>query len=406
LTGNSDVPRPTNFAYEYVTEPMSTNYDIKGGNASVMGFRLGKFGNPDTKWEAVENYNVGLDATILQGKFGVGFDLYRKTTTNMLIQAAYSGLSGGADAPYINYGSMRNTGYDLNLSYHGAKGDWRWDVDLNLSHYHNEVLSLASENDYALYGWGTRFDDAVTRTIKGHAISEFFGYKVNGFYTSIADVKACIPLGAEKTMTDAEAARYIGKYRYADTDGNGVLTENDRTVLGSPHPDVIGGLNLSLSWKHWDLTMFWYSTIGNKLFNNTAYFTDFQLFRGNRSSRMRDLSWEPGKTNAVLPILDSGDTYDQRVSSYFVEDGSFLRMKNILIGYTFPKSLLKKLTISNLRLYAQVENALTFTKYRGLDPEFTNADVSAGNGADLNRGIDMGAWPNIIRIIGGVNFAF
>ena len=406
LTGNSDVPRTTNFAYEYVTEPMSTSYDMSGSNGPNTGYRLGNFGNPNTKWEAVENYNAGLDATILQGKFGVGLDLYRKTTTNMLIQAAYSSLSGGAGAPYINFGSMRNTGYDLNLSYHGTKSYWKWDVDLNLSHYHNEVLQLAAADDYALWSYGTRFDDPITRTIKGHPISEFYGYKVNGFYESVADVKACIPLGADKGMSDAEAARYVGKFRYADIDGNGILDENDRTVLGSPHPDLIAGLNLSLTYKQWDLTMFWYSTIGNKLFNNTLLFTDFQTFRGDRSSRMRDLSWELGKTNAILPILDMGDTYCNKVNSYFVEDGSFLRLKNILIGYTFPKSLLKKLTISNLRLYVQVENVLTFTKYRGLDPEFTNADVGGGSGADLSRGLDMGAWPNIIRVIGGVNFAF
>jgi len=406
LTGNSDVPRTTNFAYEYVTDPGTTNYDITGTNSGSMGYKLNNFGNTETKWEAVENYNVGLDATVLQGKFGAGIDFYRKTTTNMLIQAAYSGLAGGANAPYINFGSMRNTGYDANLSYHGSKGDWKWDVDLNLSHYHNVVLQLASADDYAIWKYGTRFDDPITRTIKGQPISEFFGYKITGFYTSVADVRALIPLGASSDMSDAEAARYIGKYKYQDTDGNGTLDANDRTVLGSPHPDLISGLNLSLTWKHWDLTMFWYSTLGNKLFNNTLLFTDFQTFPGNHSSRMLNDSWEPGKTNAILPILDSGDTYDNKVNSYFVEDGSFLRMKNLLIGYTFPKSMLKKLTISNLRLYAQVENLITFTKYRGLDPEFTNSDVSAGSGADLMRGLDMGAWPNIIRIIGGINFAF
>ena len=416
LTGNSDVPRATNFAFEYITEPISTNYDMGGTNSGNMGYRLNNFGNAETKWEAVENYNAGLDATVLQGKFGVGFDVYRKTTTNMLIQAAYSGLAGKGNSPYINFGSMRNTGYDLNLSYHGYKGDWKWDVDLNLSHYKNEVLQLAAADDYALWGWGTRFDDPITRTIKGHPISEFYGYKITGFYTSVADVRSLIPLGADPGMSDAEAARYIGKYKYAlntiktDDKGNPLSTQyldaSDRQVLGSPHPDLIGGLNIAITWKHWDFTMFWYSTIGNKLFNNTLLFTDFQTFPGNHSSRLLNDSWTPTNPNAILPILDSGDTYDNKVNSYFVENGSFLRMKNLLIGYTFPKSLLKKWTISNLRLYAQVENAITFTKYRGLDPELTNSDVSGGSGADLMRGIDMGAWPNIIRITGGINFAF
>jgi len=415
LTGNSDVPRATNFAYQYTTDPQVTNYDIAGTNKGTMGFRLNDYGNADTKWEAVENYNGGLDATLMQGKFGIGLDVYRKTTTNMLIQAAYSALAGQANAPYINFGSMRNTGYDLNLSYHGNKGDWRWDVDLNLSHYHNVVLKLSPVSEtYSLWKDGTRINGSATRTTAGHAVSEFYGYKIIGFYENADEVLACRPLGTSDKMDKTEAAQWVGKFKFAeltekkDDKGNILhyINANDRTFLGSPHPDVIGGLNLSLSYKNWDFTMFWYSTIGNKIFNNTLAFTDFQLFRGNRSTRMRDLSWEPGKTNAILPIVDAGDNYSLNTNSYFVQDGSFVRLKNVLLGYTFPKSLLKKATISNLRLYAQVENVLTFTKYNGLNPEFTNSDTGEGSGADLRRGLDMGAWPNIIRIIGGVNFAF
>ncbi|MCL1932536.1 MAG: TonB-dependent receptor [Candidatus Azobacteroides sp.] len=408
LTGNSDVPRATNFANEFIIEPTRSNYDISGTNGGTTGFRLARYGNLNTKWEAVESYNIGLDASVLSGKFSAGIEFYRKKTTNMLIQAAYSGLSGEADAPYINFGSMRNTGYDANITYRGSKRDWKWEIGLNLSQYKNEILKLSDADDYALWREGTRLSGSVTRTIKGRPISEFYGYKVDGFYENVDQVKAILPLGYDRSipMTDAVAQQYIGKFIYADLDGNGYVDSNDRTVIGSPHPDLIAGLNVGLNYKNWDFTMFWYSTLGNDLFNNTLAFTDFQLFRGNRSSRMRDLSWEPGKTNAVLPILDSGDVLSLNTNSYFVEDASFLRLKNVVLGYTFPKDLLKKATISNLRLYAQVENPLTFTKYRGLDPEFTNADTSEGNGADLRRGLDMGSWPNIIRIIFGLNFAF
>lgn len=155
------------------------------------------------------------------------------------------------------------------------------------------------------------------------------------------------------------------------------------------------------------MTMFWYSTIGNELFNNPKYFTDFPLFGGNRSATMRDYSWEPGKTNAKLPILDSQDNWGGAVSSsYYVEDGSFLKLKNLVLGYTFPKHLIQKATISNLRLYIQAENLLTFTKYSGLDPEITNGDTGAGSGSDLRRGIDGGGWPTTMCLLFGVNFAF
>ncbi|MDR3140925.1 MAG: TonB-dependent receptor [Tannerellaceae bacterium] len=412
-TGNSEVPRKTNFAYEFTTAPDRTNYDLTGSNTSgQLGYRLARYGNENTKWEATEMYNIGIDATILNGKFGIGAEWYTKKTKDMLLEATYSSLAGEADKPYINFGDMKNAGWDLNFNYRDSNGDFGWDASLILSHYKNEVLKLSEADDYAIWKGGTRISGNVTRTTKGRPISEFYGYKVNGFYENEAEVLALPPLG--QTKETVNPAAWVGKFKFEDVnqDGDvnrGVLNENDRTVLGSPHPDLIASLNLGLTYKSFDFTMFWYSTIGNKLFNNTKYFTDFFLFGGNRSTRMRDLSWKPGADNskAILPLLDSGDTYSgSNMSSYYVEDASFLRLKNVVIGYTLPKSLLKKATISNLRVYAQIENALTFTGYSGLDPEFTNADVSEGNGSDLRRGIDMGGWPTVMRILFGVNFAF
>jgi hypothetical protein len=209
-----------------------------------------------------------------------------------------------------------------------------------------------------------------------------------------------------------ELAREIATYIHIFKDFqliDGKLSEADRDFIGSPHPDLIAGLNATITWKNWDFTMFWYSTIGNDLFNNNKYFTDFWLFEGNKSSRMRDLSWTPGADNskAVLPILDYGDTYSgTNSSSYYVEDASFLRLKNVVLGYTFPKTVLSKAGIQNLRLYVQAENILTITGYDGLDPEYTNADVSKTSGGDLQRGVDMGGWPTTMRFLFGVNFAF
>ena len=413
MTGNSEVPRITNFAYEYRTFPKKTNYDINGMNSStVVGYRLDKYGNEDTKWEATQMYNVGLDGTFLNGKFGAALEWYYKKTTDMLISAQYSALAGEPSKPYINFGDMKNTGVDFNFNYRDSKGDWSWDFSLNLSHYKNEVVKISEADDASMWGGGTRISGNVTRTTKGHAISEFYGYKVNGFYENVDEVLALPPLGQDvKNAEDAKA--WVGKFKFADTDGNGKLDGNDRTFIGSPHPDLIAGLNATVTWKNWDLTAFFYSTIGNDLFNNTKYFTDFWLFEGNKSSRMRDLSWKPGADNskAVLPVLDYGDTYSgTNSSSYYVENASFLRLKNLVIGYTFPKELMKKATISNLRIYVQAENLFTITGYDGLDPEYTNAEMKDVNddgvGADLKRGVDMGGWPSTRRFLFGVNFAF
>jgi TonB-linked SusC/RagA family outer membrane protein len=407
-TGNSEVPRTANFAYEYTTNPELTSYDFGGNNrTSTRGFRLQRYGNEDTRWESTDMWNVGLDATILNGKFGVGIEWYTKTTSDMLVQAAYSNLAGEADPPFINFGDMKNTGWDINLNYRDAKGDWSWDVGLNLSQYKNEVVRLSEADNYALMAGGARISGDFLRTTKGQPMSMFYGYKVDGFYETAQEVLDRMPLGRNfQTLDEAEA--FVGKFKFADTDGNNRLTEADRTYIGNPHPDLIMGLNLGLSYKNFDLTAFFYSTIGNDLFNNTKYFTDFWLFEGNRSSRMKNQSWTKGadNSNAILPVLDYQDGYSgTNASSYYVEDGSFLKLKNLVLGYTFPKELLRKATISNLRLYVQAENLFTITGYSGLDPEFTNANINEAN-PDRRRGLDMGGIPTLRGFTFGVNFAF
>jgi len=416
VTGNSEIPVATNFANLFTTNIQNSNYDMTGTNTGeTTGYMLDTYGNTDTKWESTKMVNLGLDATFLNGKFSTTIEWYTKKTSNMLVQAAYTSMAGEAGSPYINFGDIKNTGLDFMFNYRDQKGDWAWDLSLNLSTYKNKVLGLAASDDYALWASGTRLEGYVTKTTKGHAISEFWGYKLNGFYESAADVLACLPIGVS-SLSEEDAKQYIGKFRFKDTDGDGKLTESDQGFIGSPHPDLTGGFNSTVMYKNFDLTMFWNFSIGNDLYNNTKYFTDFWTFNGNKSERMQKQSWVAGadNSNAILPILDSSDIYSGTYSSsYYVEDASFLRLKNLVIGYTLPKEWLKKLTIQNLRVYLQAENLLTITGYSGLDPEFTNAylrqsdsdDAGAGR-VDLKRGVDMGGWPTTRRFLVGVNFIF
>lgn len=364
-TGNAEVPRNSNFAYEFSTDPRVTNYDLGGSNgSSYTGFRLQRFGNPDTKWEATEMVNVGLDASFLNGKFNFNVEWWYKKTTDMLVSAAYSALAGEADRPYINYGNIENKGVDFTFNYLDKRGDWTWNVGLNLAHYKNKVLSLSEADDFSFWGDVYRLASSATRTTKGHAISEFYGYKIIGFYESVEDVKnSPLPYGVSDAK-NFKPETYVGKYKFENANGDDKIDADDRVFLGSPHPKLLAGLNANLEYKNFDFMMFWYASIGNKLFNNTKYFTDFWLFEGNRSSRVRDLSWEPGKENAILPILDYQDGISgTQPSSYYVEDGSFLKLKNIQLGYSIPLPILKKWTIERLRVYLQAENLLTFTKY-------------------------------------------
>lgn len=411
LTGNSEIPRATNFASLFTTTPDRTNYDLAGANTtSNLGYRLSTYGNPETRWEATKMINFGLDITFGQGRFNSTLEFYNKETTDMLIGAAYSNLAGEPGTPYINYGSMRNRGFDFSFNYSDKKNDFGWDLGLNLSRYENEVLSLAAADDYAIYGWGARLSTASTRTIKGLPMSHFWGYNVIGFYEDEQDVlNSPTPYGTTASAISDKPKSYVGKFKFEDVNGDGKIDGNDRTMIGNPHPDLMAGLNVALTYSNWDFTMFWYSTIGNDLFNNTKYFTDFPLFGGNRSTRMRDLSWTARADNskAILPILDSSDNWGGAVSSsYYVEDGSFLKLKNMVLGYTLPKHLIQKATIQNLRVYIQAENLLSFDNYTGLDPEITNSETGTGSGADLRRGLDMGGWPTTLRLLFGINFTF
>lgn len=416
-TGNAEIPRATNFAMLFGTAPDRTNYDLGGTNTgSELGYRLTTYGNEETRWEATKMTNVGVDITFGGNRFNSTLEFYNKVTSDMLISAAYSALANDeVGRPYINYGDMRNRGFDFSFNYRDKAGNLEWDLGLNLSTYQNEVLGLSTAEDYALWGNGYRLSTSVTRTTKGRPISDFFGYNIVGFYEDEQDVLSSpIPYGTTADVIAENPGSYVGKFKFEDVSGpdgkpDGVINSFDRKVIGSPHPDLMAGFNATLKYRNFDFTMFWYSTIGNDLFNNTKYFTDFPLFGGNRSTRFRNLSWKKGADNskATLPILDSKDNWGGAVaSSYYVEDGSFLKLKNLVIGYSIPKHILEKVTISNLRLYLQAENILTLTKYSGLDPEITNMETGASSGADLRRGLDAGGWPTTMRFLLGVNFEF
>lgn len=416
-TGNAEIPRATNFAMLFGTAPDRTNYDLGGTNTgSELGYRLTTYGNEETRWEANKMTNIGVDITFGGNRFNSTLEFYNKVTSDMLISAAYSALANDEiGRPYINYGDMRNRGFDFSFNYRDKAGDLEWDLGLNLSTYKNEVLGLSTADDYALWGNGYRLSTSVTRTTKGRPISDFFGYNVIGFYEDEQDVLSSpLPYGTTADAIQDNPGSYVGKFKFEDFSGpegvpDGVINSFDRKVIGSPHPDLVSGLNATLKYRNFDFTMFWYSTIGNDLFNNNKYFTDFPLFGGNRSTRYKEQSWKMGadNSNAILPILDSKDNWGGAVaSSYYVEDGSFLKLKNLVVGYSIPKHILEKATISNLRLYLQAENILTLTNYSGLDPEITNMETGAGSGSDLRRGLDAGGWPTTMRFLFGVNFEF
>jgi len=416
VTGNSEIPRSSNWADEYVTNPATTNYDLDGAQGTAnAGFGVSRFGNSDTKWETTKMLNVGTDITLLDGLLEANIEYYVKNTSDMLVLDNYSALAGNGTPPYVNLGSMQNKGWDFTLSHSNTIGKFGYDFGINVSTYKNNVVSLNNLPGTRFWGGGTRYGN-VTMTEQGKPISQFFGYNIIGFYESEDQVTGYvgatgdregmpvlpIGVGSDENLIPRE---WVGKYIFEDTNGDGYINAEDKTVIGNPHPDFTGGINIGLSYGNFDLSAIFYGSYGNDIYNQVKWWTDFNSQEGNRSMTMLTGSWEPGKTDAVLPILDEGDNVSNRdAHSYYVEDGSYLRLQVLGLGYSLPGSVLGKIKAQAARIYLQSNNLLTLTNYSGLDPEITNS--SLGDGGDLTKGIDFGRWPQSRQIQLGLNITF
>jgi TonB-dependent starch-binding outer membrane protein SusC len=219
---------------------------------------------------------------------------------------------------------------------------------------------------------------------------------IDGIFQTDDEAKAHAPFGSYNRA---------GSFKFRDVNGDGVITAADRTIIGNPHPDFSYGINVNVGYKNFTLTIFGQGVQGNDIFNYVRYWTDFPTFAGNRSQRMLNDSWRPGKTDALLPQLRSNDSQSSVPSTYYIEDGSYLRLRNVQLGYRLPQSLLSRLGGTQINVYIQAQNLFTFTKYTGLDPEINLRD-SNGIGQDRHMGVDEGAYPASRAFIGGINLSF
>jgi TonB-dependent starch-binding outer membrane protein SusC len=392
--GNQLAVDPANQFYAYGGDPGSSYYDINGAfTGSVQGFRPTRIGNPDAKWETNITTDFGFETTVLNNKVGFKLDWYQKKTKDLLYPQERPGTSGAANVPYINIAAMTNTGVDMELSYKDKFGDLGFDGSVILTTVKNTIDKIAEGVNFFDYSGGSRIG-SFNRNMVGHSMSEFFGYKVIGLFQSAAEV------AASPTQDGAEA----GFFKYQDTNGDGTITSADRVFLGSPLPKFTYGINLAFNYKNFDLTAFLQGSEGNKIFNWNTWWIDFwPSFQGQKSTELLYKSWTPDRTNTNVPKASNKSNFSTNTqsTSYYIEDGSYLRMKNIQLGYTIPESLLSKISIKSLRVYVQVVNAFTITKYTGLDPEI---DTQSGN--DRIRGVDYGNYPLVRQYLVGLNLAF
>lgn len=402
ITGNQNIPIAYNAYNQYGgRSPSDAGYPISGGNQMAGGFTLYRYGNPDTRWEENISKNIGLDAALLDGKLNLVFDVYTRDIDGLLFNAPLPGAAGNSAPQFKNLASMRNTGWDLGIGFRDNIGDEvRFNTFLNVSHYKNEITNLDGEQDFVFpEGIDKRFGDVNIWEV-GHPISSFYGYINDGFFNDQSEVNALDQPGAQ-----------VGTFKRKDLNGDDAITaDEDRTVIGNPHPDVTVGWNLGFEYKGFDLSMFLFASIGNDIYNYNKVFSHLGQFSSNISEDVLTQSWTEGGDNssATLPRWDLSDTNASQSSDFYVEDGSYLRAQNITLGYDVPTNNI--LGLDRLRVYVQGQNLFTITGYSGVDPDLSNVNIGVTvDGQQQNdgwKGYDLGNYPTSKIFMIGVNAAF
>ncbi|PWV48170.1 TonB-dependent receptor [Chitinophaga sp. S165] len=407
VMGNQLNVEAANAFTQYGLNKGSSFYDIGGtSNSLASGFFKTHIGNPDAKWESNTNMNIGVDATLFKGKLEVTADYYKKKVKDLLYKPEISGTAGRTDPPTVNIAEMENHGIDISLGINDIHLTKELVLKANatLTTYSNKIVNISADAPY-FDQEARRFNgNFIIRNAVGQPISSFFGYKTDGFWDS-ADEIAQANDQAQKATNNPNAVYQtgigLGRFRYQDTNGDGIITEADRTFLGNPNPDFSYGLNLELDYKNFDFTVFFYGVQGNNIWNQVRWWTDFYpSFAGAKSKTALYDSWRPDNLNAKAPIQENEGSFSTNTvpNSFLVENGSYLRAKNMMLGYTLPKPILQRIGIEKFRIYVQAANLFTITKYTGIDPEIT--------GGTTNFGLDEGAYPNQRQFLVGVNVGF
>ncbi|WP_026953372.1 SusC/RagA family TonB-linked outer membrane protein [Algoriphagus mannitolivorans] len=393
--GNSNNVDPNNQYSLFSGNVGASSYDITGSNSNALiGFRRSRIGNPNAQWETAVTQNVGFDGTFFNGRLDVIFDWWKKDTKDLLFTVPIPLTAGSnAAAPAVNIGEMLNRGLDLLVSTRGnLTGDLTYELTVTGSTLKNEIVSLAPGLDFITTVNPSYRGIQPIRNAVGQPLSSFFGYNTLGLFRNQEDVNSHA----------IQAGKAPGRFKFEDVNGDGEITPDDRVFLGSPVPDFTGGMNFTIGYKGFDLSAYFYTSLGNEIWNQSRWFTDFfQTFEGAAISERLKNAWTPENLNATIPVVERTANFSTSdvANSFYVEDGSYLRFQNLTLGYSAPASLLQKLKMERLRVFGSVNNLFTITGYEGLDP-------AVGGDADLTFGIDVGNYPVTRGWTFGLNLSF
>lgn len=412
---------------------------VKMSSSLGTGYRPKNIPNTSIKWESQEQWNVGLDLGFIQDRINLVVDWYKKVSNDMLMALqlpSYMGTQGNTssrlDPPYGNYGSIENAGVEISLNTHPLIGKFQWDSDFQISFNKNKLKALSGTANAQIVGYG-QWNDVVSVSNVGESLYNFYGYVCDGVYQDYEDLqKSPKPEQYPSNgVFNRKNTVWVGDIKYKDISGpdgkpDGVINEYDKTNLGSPMPKFTFGWTNTFRYKDFDLSIFINGSYGNKVMNylgmqlthmNSAWENQLNSVTGRARLEPIDPDkvypsgqyWYDDVTNvrvsnpeAVIPRASIQDPNDNdRISDRYVEDGSYIRLKNITLGYTFPSKLIKKFGINNLRLYANIQNLLTITGYDGYDPE-----IGASTQSTNVYGLDYGRYPSPTVYSFGLNISF
>ncbi|MEP6950106.1 MAG: TonB-dependent receptor [Ginsengibacter sp.] len=369
------------------------------GNSAAPAYTIYSKGNPNVKWETSTIGDAGLDLGLFKGAINITADYYRKVTSNLLVNPPNPTSAGTvAGAAFENNGKILNEGFEFEIAYQKQiSKDWHFDVSANLATIHNEVLALL--NNQPIPGGRVDNNVFVTSTAVGHPVGAFYLLQQEGIFQTPLDV-----------FTHANQGANIqpGDVKFKDVNKDGVIDQNDRVFAGSPIPTITYGFTGNVSFKEFDLNLFFQGASGNKIYNQVN--TDIEGFYRpfNLTERAATESWHgEGTSNYLSRLSFTGAQNNKQTSTRFLENGSYLRLKNIQLGYRLSTAALARLKISSMRFFVSAQNVFTITKYTGLDPEMaTSADAAAAGDGVRAVGIDWGTYPSARTFTAGVNFIF
>jgi hypothetical protein len=332
-----------------------------------------RIGNSATGWEEDIVQNVGIDLVAFNSAFNFQLDIYKKKINGLLLTEPLPAVIGAlVTAPTVNIGDIQNVGFDISARYRFNIGKVNSSIAANFTHYKNKIVDLPDPG---------YFTSGSARNEEGHPTGMFYGYKIMKLFDSMEEVNSA--------PTQDGAAP--GRFRYVDTNGDNVITSDDRQYLGSPHPDFTYGFILNAQYKGFDLSAQFYGVYGNTIYNAVRRSTEFfqSNVTGNKSRALLN-AWTPENTNTTVPKIENVQSFSTTnvFSDYALEGGSYFRLKTLTLGYTFNpnSSFMRMLQLSNFRLYAAISNLFTITNYSGADP-----DISGGSPA--NFGVDVATYP-------------